>query len=123
MRSILGFFLVAVSASGMAQQSNPRTATNFPTSNGSTVSQDDNEVSPPQIRQSLPSAPAQSTIGQRRSRGDAAPNVQPLVRISGRVANRVQNRIRNRIDRFYDPQANAASPFRVASDQARRNGR
>ena len=58
-------------------------------------------------------------IGQRQSRMDAATNVPPLERVQGRVANRVQNRLRTRIDPFYDPQANATTPFRVASEQAR----
>lgn len=62
-------------------------------------------------------------IGQRQTREEAAPNVQPLNRIQNRIASRVQNRNRNRIDRYYDPQANAASPFEVASDQARVAGR
>ena len=61
-------------------------------------------------------------IGQRQTREEAAPNVTPLGRINSRIANRVQNRIRNRIDRYYDPSANATSPFRVAGDQARTAG-
>lgn len=62
-------------------------------------------------------------VGQRQTRQDAAPNVAPLARIQSRVASRVQNRINNRIDRNYDPQANSASPFEVASDRARTAGR
>jgi len=62
-------------------------------------------------------------IGQRQTRTQVAPHVEPLGRIQNRVANRVQNRIRNRIDRDYDPTANAASPFRVAGEQARRTPR
>lgn len=62
-------------------------------------------------------------VGQRQTRQDAAPNVAPTGRIANRIENRVQNRIRNRIDRYYDPQANAASPFEVASEQARTAGR
>lgn len=58
-------------------------------------------------------------VGQRQTRQEAAPNVQPLARISGRINNRVQSRIRNRIDRNYNPQANATSPFEVAADRAR----
>ena len=45
------------------------------------------------------------------------------LRIDSRVQNRVQSRIRNRIDRYYDPQANAVSPFKVAGDQARTAGK
>lgn len=52
-------------------------------------------------------------IGQRQTREEAAPNIKPMNRINGRIANRVQTRIRNRIDRYYDPRANATSPFRV----------
>lgn len=57
-------------------------------------------------------------VGQRQTRDQAAPNVEPTRRISNRIQNRVQNRIRNRIDRYYDPQANAASPLEIAADQA-----
>lgn len=63
--------------------------------------------------------------GQRQSREllsqDAG--IEPMARINSRVQNRVQSRIRNRIDRYYDPQANAVSPFEVAGDQARTAGR
>lgn len=62
-------------------------------------------------------------VGQRQTRDEAAPNIRPLGRIESRVANRVQSRIQNRIDRYYDPQANATSPFEVAGDQARIAGR
>lgn len=62
-------------------------------------------------------------IGQRQRPEDDEYNIQPLGRVESRVANRVQNRIRNRIDRYYDPQANEISPFRVAGDQARVAGR
>jgi hypothetical protein len=58
-------------------------------------------------------------VGQRQNRQEAAPNVQPLARVSGRINNRVQSRIRNRIDRNYNPQANATSPFEVAADRTR----
>lgn len=61
-------------------------------------------------------------VGQRQTRAETAPATEPLERIQNRIANRVQSRIRNRIDRFYDPQANAASPFAVAADQSRRTG-
>lgn len=62
-------------------------------------------------------------VGQRQTREEAAPNLQSLRRVQNRVSNRVQLRLRNRIDRFYNPQANATSPFEVASDQARTTGR
>lgn len=65
-------------------------------------------------------------VGQRQVREQATGGLEPLVRINSRVQNRVQSRIRNRIDRYYDPRANAQTPFDVAADQARvagRNGR
>ncbi|MCW4463467.1 hypothetical protein OK349_17300 [Sphingomonas sp. BT-65] len=64
-------------------------------------------------------------IGQRQTREDAAreTGIEPMARISNRIANRVQNRLRSRIDRFYDPRANATSPFGVAADQAKVAGR
>lgn len=58
-------------------------------------------------------------VGQRQTREQTIAGIQPMARIGSRIQNRVQSRVRNRIDRFYDPQANAASPFQVASDQAR----
>lgn len=61
--------------------------------------------------------------GQRQTREEAAPNIKPMGRIDNRIANRVQSRIRNRIDRYYDPQANAASPFVIAGAQARATAR
>lgn len=61
-------------------------------------------------------------VGQRQTREETPVNTAPLERIDSRIANRVQNRIRNRIDRYYDPSANATSPFEVAGDQARRSG-
>lgn len=61
--------------------------------------------------------------GERQVRGtlDAA-GIEPMARLDSRIANRVQSRLRSRIDRFYDPQANASSPFTVASEQARTTG-
>jgi len=58
-------------------------------------------------------------VGQRQTRAEAGPMVQPMGRIQSRIANRIQSRIRNRIDRNYDPQANAISPFRAAEEQSR----
>jgi len=83
------------------------------------------------IQQSLPTRQGETArsvagqTGQRQTREllsqDAG--VEPMARINGRIQNRVQSRIRNRIDRYYDPQANAASPFEAAGDQARTAGR
>ncbi|WP_144037357.1 hypothetical protein [Sphingomonas sp. TZW2008] len=61
-------------------------------------------------------------IGVRQTRDDAPSSIQPTGRIQSRVANRVQSRIRNRIDRYYNPRANAISPFAVADGQARTAG-
>ena len=57
-------------------------------------------------------------VGQRQTREQMG-YASPMERIASRIPNRVQNRIRNRIDPSYDPQANAASPFLTAEDQAR----
>lgn len=61
-------------------------------------------------------------VGKRQTRDREPANIEPMSRINSRIANRVQNRIRNRIDRYYNPQANAASPFEVAADEARGAG-
>lgn len=58
-------------------------------------------------------------VGQRQTRDQTVAGIEPLARINNRIQNRVQSRQRNRIDRFYDPRANAISPFEVAGDQAR----
>jgi hypothetical protein len=63
------------------------------------------------------------TVGQRQTRDEIAPDIALVGRIDGRISNRVQSRIRNRIDRYYSPQANTASPFAIAEDQARAAGR
>lgn len=57
--------------------------------------------------------------GERRTR-EQIDGVQPMARINSRIQNRVQARIRSRIDRYYDPRANAASPFEVAGEATRR---
>lgn len=62
-------------------------------------------------------------VGQRQTREDSGVNIAPMGRIESRITNRVQSRIRNRIDRYYDPSANAASPFEVAGDQVRKSPR
>lgn len=61
-------------------------------------------------------------VGQRQSREEMPTHIEPMARINNRITNRVQNRIRNRLDRYYDPQADAASPFEVAAEQARKAG-
>lgn len=64
-------------------------------------------------------------VGQRQARDEVAQDLglNPNGRISSRIENRIQSRLRNRIDQYYDPQANATSPFSVAADQARVAGR
>lgn len=62
---------------------------------------------------------AAGKAGQRQETDQNAANIDPIARLDTRIQNRVQSRIRNRIDRYYDPQANATSPFKVAADQAR----
>lgn len=64
-------------------------------------------------------------VGQKQTREDLAAEtgITPMAKIDTRIQNRVQSRIRNRIDRYYDPQANAVSPFEVAGEQLRRGGR
>lgn len=61
-------------------------------------------------------------VGQRQTRAHATSSVAPMDRISSRVQNRVENRLRNRLDRFYDPKANATTPFERASAEAREAG-
>lgn len=61
------------------------------------------------------------SAGERQTRSILADEagIEPMARLNSRVQNRVQSRIRNRIDRYYDPQANALSPFKVAGDETR----
>lgn len=62
------------------------------------------------------------SAGERQTRSTVADEagIKPMARLNLRVQNRVQSRIRNRIDRYYDPQANALSPFKSAGDEARK---
>lgn len=94
--------------------------------------QDDLQDQPAPVQQPLPETRQGETVrsaagqtGQRRTREQIARDagIEPMARINTRIQNRVQSRIRNRIDRYYDPQANAVSPFEVAGDQARTAGR
>lgn len=61
--------------------------------------------------------------GHRQTKELGVTGIEPMARIDNRIQNRVQSRLRNRLDRYYDPQANAASPFAIASDKARRAGK
>lgn len=58
-------------------------------------------------------------VGQRQTRDDYAPRIEPTGRLSTRVENRIQNRLRNRIDQNYDATANATSPFERANQRVR----
>lgn len=62
-------------------------------------------------------------VGQRQTREQALPRLQPMERIANRIENRVQLRVRNRIDQNYDPQVSARSSFVDAGSQARTAGR
>ena len=69
-----------------------------------------------------PGRVAESAVGeagQRQRRDKEVGNIQPMARLNTRIINRVQTRLRNRVDRYYDPQANASSPFVVAEEQLR----
>lgn len=80
-------------------------------------------VAAPLTAQGRVAGSAVGQVGQRQVRGQALGGVEPIARINSRVANRVESRIRNRIDQYYNPQANATTPFRVAGQQARTAGR
>lgn len=85
------------------------------------VAQDASELEEVPVARTARSSVGQ--VGQRQTRQEVAPAVDQMGRINNRVPSRVQSRIRNRIDRFYDPRANAESPFAIASDQARTTGK
>lgn len=62
-------------------------------------------------------------VGERRSRQQTGASIQPMARIDSRIQNRVQSRIHNRIDRYYDPNVDTTSPFKMAGDQVRTAGK
>lgn len=62
-------------------------------------------------------------VGRRQTREEAAAKINPLAAVNGRLQNRVESRLRTRIDRYYDPQANTLSPFKVAGEETRIAGR
>ena len=68
------------------------------------------------------SQPKQTGVGRagQRQNRDATTGIVALQRLDTRVVSRVQTRLRTRIDRYYDPQANATSPFKVAGERLRR---
>ena len=61
--------------------------------------------------------------GERQTRDDITPNVEPMARINNRIQSRVQSRLRTRIDRGYNPDAVFLSPYETAADGARSAGR
>jgi hypothetical protein len=77
--------------------------------------------SPVDTNQQKAGSVATSSVGTIGQRQGAVASIKPMARLNTRIANRVQSRIRNRIDRFYNPQANATSPFEVAADQVQTN--
>lgn len=72
-----------------------------------------------EVGQTAQSSAGQTGQRQTRATAETAVGAVPLARIGNRVPNRVQSRVRNRIDRYYDPVANAASPFAVAGERIR----
>jgi hypothetical protein len=66
---------------------------------------------------------AGTQVGDRQTREQAAPGIQPNRRLATRVQNRVRSRIRNRIDAQYNPEADATTPFETAAEQANNAGR
>lgn len=58
-------------------------------------------------------------VGQRQTREDVAPSLDPLGRIDNRIENRVRSRIRNRLDRAYDQTASANSSITDADLRTR----
>lgn len=57
-------------------------------------------------------------LGQRQTRGEAAPNIKPLSRIQGRIANRIDSRINNRIGATEENQQGSSSTFISAQRRA-----
>lgn len=66
---------------------------------------------------------AAGRMGERQLKEAPIANIAPMARVNGRISNRVQSRFRNRIDRYYDPRANASSPFSVAAEEAANRSR
>lgn len=71
------------------------------------------------VRQGDVALSAAGQAGKRQTREQVAAQIgiDAMARVNSRVQNRVQARIRNRIDQYYDPRANATTPFAVASEQ------
>lgn len=117
---LLAFPLAAPPA--LAQDARGRASSPELARDGGDADDQQAQPSPPVVENQRPGRVAGSAVGlvgQRQTRGQTIGGVTPMARIDNRIRNRVQSRIRNRIDRDYDPQANAASPFEVAGDEAR----
>ncbi len=121
---VIGLSVALATSSAVAQMRSPQSAMS------TADSQDEDQPSQQQQQRQMPletnpsggiARSSVGQVGQRQTRDTAAQQagIKPMARIVSRIPNRVQNRIRNRIDPSYDPQANAASPFLTAEDQAR----
>lgn len=111
----LAALLLMIAAPAMAQRTSPEAEADRP--------QPPAPARAPETERGEVAQSAVGQAGQRQTREDIAKDARPMARIDSRIQNRVHSRIRNRIDRYYDPQANAASPFEVAGEQARTAGR
>lgn len=112
--------LASASASASAAQTSP------PQTPPPQTSATQTPPTPTEIEGNRPSDLGQTAItlggkvGERQSAEETATIVEAMARIRSRVENRVENRIRNRIDRYYDPEADTATPFEKAEDRVRR---
>lgn len=57
-------------------------------------------------------------VGQRLTRWDIAPNIEPMARVNRRIENRVENRLTSRIDTENRREADANSAFEMANRRA-----
>lgn len=89
-------------------------------SGASAVPKEDQDKDRETMSDSLGAKSAAAKIGARKTNAEVG--VNPLNRQESRIMNRVESRIRNRIDRYYDPLANAESPFVVANEKTLRQG-
>ena len=94
-------------------------------SNNPGTGSEQTELEPlPMVRLGEVAQSAAGQAGKRQTREQVAAQIgiAAMARVNSRIQNRVQARIRNRIDQYYDPRANAATPFAVASEQANAAG-
>ena len=114
-RAVLAAMLLIAAPSAWAQDIEPNDADAQPSPSPTPQAQPTNR--PGQTAES-----AVGQVGERQVRGRTK-GIEPMARINNRVQNRVQNRLRNRIDRYYDPVADAASPFATAETETERAAR